>query len=208
MSAACNHSDNLPTDQPAFRRALWWVIAINGVMFAVEGIAGWRSGSLALLSDSLDFAADAATYGISLAVLGASLSVRSWAATVKGASMAVLGVWVLVMAVLAATGGDVPDAPTMGTVGFLALMANLTSVLLLLRFRNGDANLRSVWLCSRNDAIGNVAVMLAGAGVFASASRWPDLAVAAVMATLFISGAISILRQARHERRHGQSGHA
>ncbi len=208
MSAACNHTDDLPTEQPGFRRALWWVIAINAGMFVVEGLAGWQSGSLALLSDSLDFAADAATYGISLAVLGASLSVRSWAAIAKGASMGVLGAWILVMAGLAAISGDVPDAPTMSVVGFLALVANLVSVLFLLRFRNGDANLRSVWLCSRNDAIGNVAVMLAGAGVFASASRWPDLAVATIMATLFISGAISILRQARHELRDGHSSHA
>ncbi|MDF1720755.1 MAG: cation transporter [Minwuia sp.] len=208
MSAACNHSDNLPTDQPGFRRALWWVIAINAGMCVVEVIAGWRSGSLALLSDSLDFAADAATYGISLAVLGASLSVRAWAAVAKGASMGLLGAWILVMAVVAAVDGGVPDAPTMSAIGFLALIANLTSVLFLLRFRNGDANLRSVWLCSRNDAIGNVAVILAGAGVFASASRWPDLAVAIVMATLFITGAISILRQARGELRHERSGHA
>lgn len=208
MGAACDHSEGLPIDQPAFRRALWWVIAINAGMFAVEVLASWQSGSLALLSDSLDFAADAATYAISMAVLGASLSVRSWAATAKGASMAILGAWILAMAVVAAISGDVPDAPTMSVVGFLALIANCASVLFLLRFRNGDANLRSVWLCSRNDAIGNVAVILAGAGVFASASRWPDLVVAMIMATLFLSGAGSILRQARHERRHARSGHA
>lgn len=208
MGAACDHSEDLPINQPTFRRALWWVIAINAGMFVVEVLASWQSGSLALLSDSLDFAADAATYGISLAVLGASLSVRSWAAIAKGTSMGILGAWILAIAVIAAISGDVPDAPTMSVIGFLALIANLASVLFLLRFRNGDANLRSVWLCSRNDAIGNVAVILAGAGVFASASRWPDLVVAVIMATLFISGAISILRQARHELRHGHPGHA
>lgn len=208
MSAGCNHDAELPVDRPEIRRILLIVIAINAVMFVVEVAASVQSGSLALLSDSLDFAGDAATYGISLAVLSASLRTRSWAAIVKAASMALFGIWILSAAVRAAIIGDVPDATTMSAVGGLALAANLISVLFLLRFRSGDANLRSVWLCSRNDAINNVAVILAGAGVFASASRWPDLVVASIMALLAFWSAVSVLRQARHELRHWVPGHA
>jgi len=208
MGAGCNHDTEIPDDRPEIRRVLLIVIAINAAMFVVEVVASLQSGSLALLSDSLDFAGDAATYAISLAVLSASLRVRSWSAIVKAGSMALFGLWILGAAIRAAIIGDVPDATTMGAVGGLALVANLVSVLFLLRFRTGDANLRSVWLCSRNDAINNVAVILAGAGVFASASRWPDLAVASIMALLAFWSAVSVLRQARHELRHGVSGHA
>ncbi|GJL87224.1 MAG: hypothetical protein DHS20C03_09330 [Minwuia thermotolerans] len=208
MSAGCCNDNGLPAEKPEVRRILLLVIAINAVMFVVEVFASMQSGSLALLSDSLDFAGDAATYGISLAVLSASLRTRSWAAIVKAGSMALFGIWILAAAVRAAIIGDVPDATTMSAVGGLALAANLISVLFLLRFRSGDANLRSVWLCSRNDAINNVAVILAGAGVFASASRWPDLAVASIMALLAFWSAVSVLRQARHELRHGVPGHA
>ena len=208
MSAGCCNTSELPAERPEIRRALWVVIAINAVMFVVEVAASLQSGSLALLSDSLDFAGDAATYGISLAVLSASLRTRAWAAVVKAVSMALFGIWILAAAVHAALAGDVPDATTMSAVGGLALAANLTSVLFLLRFRAGDANMRSVWLCSRNDAINNVAVILAGAGVFASASRWPDLAVASVMALLAFWSAVSVLRQALQELRHGSPGHA
>lgn len=208
MGAGCNHDAELPADRPEIRRILLIVIAINAVMFVVEVAASVQSGSLALLSDSLDFAGDAATYGISLAVLSASLRTRSWAAILKAASMALFGIWILAAAVRAAIMGDVPDATTMSAIGGLALAANLISVLFLLRFRSGDANLRSVWLCSRNDAINNVAVILAGAGVFASASRWPDLVVASIMALLAFWSAVSVLRQARHELRHGSPGHA
>ncbi len=208
MGAGCNHDTEIPDDRPEIRRVLLIVIAINAAMFVVEVVASLQSGSLALLSDSLDFAGDAATYAISLAVLSASLRVRSWSAIVKAGSMALFGLWILGAAIRAAIIGDVPDATTMSAVGGLALVANLVSVLFLLRFRTGDANLRSVWLCSRNDAINNVAVILAGAGVFASASRWPDLAVASIMALLAFWSAVSVLRQARHELRHGVSGHA
>ncbi|MDF1736597.1 MAG: cation transporter [Minwuia sp.] len=208
MGAGCNHDTEIPDDRPEIRRILLIVIAINAAMFVVEVVASMQSGSLALLSDSLDFAGDAATYAISLAVLSASLRVRSWSAIVKAGSMALFGLWILGAAIRAAIIGDVPDATTMSAVGGLALVANLVSVLFLLRFRTGDANLRSVWLCSRNDAINNVAVILAGAGVFASASRWPDLAVASIMALLAFWSAVSVLRQARHELRHGAPGHA
>ena len=143
MSAACNHTDDLPTEQPGFRRARWWVIAINAGMFVVEGLAGWQSGSLALLSDSLDFAADAATYGISLAVLGASLSVRSWAAIAKGASMGVLGAWILVMAVLAILG----RSPLLAMIG--ALLFVVSDSVLAVRLFAGELDWAGpvVWVC-------------------------------------------------------------
>jgi Co/Zn/Cd efflux system component len=208
MAAGCCSAPEAPVGRPAARRILYAVLLINAVMFVVEVVAGIRSDSLALLSDSLDFAGDAANYGISLAVLSASLGVRAWAAIVKAASMALFGLWILCAAVWAAIQGSVPDAGTMGAVGSVALLANVACLLLLLRFRGGDANMRSVWLCSRNDVINNVAVILAGAGVFASASRWPDLAVASAMALLAFWSAVSVLRQARQELRHGSPGHA
>lgn len=209
MSAACgHHHDNLPTDHRPFRRALWAVIAINATMFAVEVAAGAEAGSRALLADSLDFLGDSATYAVSLLVLGAALAVRARVALFKGISMAVLGLIVGLMTTMSALGGATPEAPVMGVVGVLALIANVASVLLLLRFRDGDANLRSVWLCSRNDAIGNVLVILAAWVVAVTDSRWPDLVVAGIMTTLFLWGAAQVIRQARHELAHADHRHA
>ncbi|MFQ6552713.1 cation transporter [Aestuariibius insulae] len=197
----CGHGPEMKDASAPFRRALWAVIAINATMFAVEMTAGALAGSQALKADALDFAADTATYAISLAVLGASLRVRATAALAKGASLALMGLWVFGSTVWAALGPGLPDAPVMGVVGLLALAANLASVLLLLRFRDGDANVRSVWLCSRNDAIGNVAVVAAALGVFGTGTAWPDLAVAGIMSALFLSASVSILRQSIGELR-------
>lgn len=197
----CGEGPDLQTSSAPFRRALWAVIAINAAMFAVEMTAGQLAGSQALKADALDFAADTATYAISLAVLGASLRMRALAALGKGASLLVMGLWVFGSTLWAALGPGLPEAPVMGAVGLLALAANLASVLLLLRFRDGDANVRSVWLCSRNDAIGNVAVVLAALGVFGTGTAWPDLLVAGVMSALFLSASASILRQAMAELR-------
>lgn len=212
MSATCgHHSEDLPVDHRPFRRALWAVIAINATMFAVEIVAGAQAGSRALLADSLDFLGDSATYAISLLVLAAAAAVRARVALFKGISMAVLAAVVGATTLAAAWGGATPAAPVMGLVGLLALLANLASVLLLLRFRDGDANLRSVWLCSRNDAIGNGLVIAAAWAVSVSGSRWPDLAVAAIMTALFLSGAIQVIGQARRElvqARHGHAGRA
>lgn len=186
---------------PAYRRALIAVIAINAGMFLVEATAGALGQSQALKADALDFAGDAATYGLSLAVIGANLSVRSTASLIKGASLALFATYVLATTAFRVFGGATPEAPVMSAVGALALAANVASVLILLRWRDGDSNVRSVWLCSRNDAIGNVAVILAGAAVFATGSRIPDLIVAAMLATLFLSSSIQIVRQALVERR-------
>lgn len=186
---------------PAYRRVLWTVIALNAGMFAVEVVAGAMARSTALWADSLDFAADAATYGLSLWAIGQAPAVRARIATVKGLSLAVMAALVLGVALWRAVGQPVPEAATMGVVGVLALAANVASALLLWRWRAGDANVRSVWLCTRNDAVGNVAVMAAAGAVALTGTGWPDLIVAMGMAALFLSSSISILRQSGRERR-------
>lgn len=184
-----------------YKRRLWLVIAINATMFMVEMVAGALAGSQALKADALDFAGDTATYGISLAVIGASLRTRSWAAIGKAASLSAMALWVLGVTVYHVLIVGVPRAEVMGAIGVLALLANVASVLVLMRYKDGDANVRSVWLCSRNDAIGNVAVMAAAAAVWLTETRWPDLAVAALMAGLFLYSSVRILRQSLDEMR-------
>jgi Co/Zn/Cd efflux system component len=203
MPGCCEHGGGAVFEGMSrdYRRRLWIVIGLNEAMFAIEMAAGHLAGSLALQADALDFLGDTLTYGISLAVIGASVAVRSAAAIAKGASLALMALFVLGSAIHRVFVLGVPQAEVMGAVGFLALAANLASVALLLPYSQGDANVRSVWLCSRNDAIGNVAVMLAALGVWGSASGWPDLAVAAAMAALFLSSSVQIVAQALRERR-------
>ncbi|MBO6826108.1 MAG: cation transporter [Sneathiella sp.] len=202
MSGGCCHNDHkFDGTTPEFRRALWAVIAINGFMFALEMAAGALAGSQALQADALDFLGDTLTYGISLAVLGMSVKVRSTAALFKGGSLALMGLWVFGSTAYQVLVLGVPNAPIMGGIGLMALAANMLSVLILMRYKDGDANVRSVWLCSRNDAIGNVAVMLAAGGVYITGTAWPDLIVAGIMAGLFLWSAIQILSQALHEYR-------
>jgi Co/Zn/Cd efflux system component len=181
---------------PSYKRALIAVIVINAAMFAIETAGGMLAGSQALRADALDFLGDALTYGLSLAVIGTPLLWRARVALFKGASLALMGAWVFAATAWHVLVLGVPAAEVMGAIGFLALAANLTSVLLLLRYRDGDANVRSVWLCSRNDAIGNVAVMAAAGLVAATGSPWPDLTVAALLAGLFLRSALLITRQA------------
>jgi Co/Zn/Cd efflux system component len=184
---------------PRYRRVLWLVIAINGIMFLVEMLAGRLAGSQALQADALDFLGDTLTYGISLAVIGQQLRLRARAAMLKGVSLSLMGLWVLGSTAYHLLILNAPRAEIMGGVGILALAANLASVLLLLRYKDGDANVRSVWLCSRNDAIGNVMVMAAALAVWGSATAWPDLIVAGIMAGVFMTSAAQILRQAWEE---------
>lgn len=200
---ACRCSGNPRFDgiDPRYKRVLWIVIAINGLMFLVEMAAGQLAGSQALQADALDFLGDTLTYGISLAVIGSTLTVRATAALLKGLSLLAMGLFVFGSTAYQVLVLGVPNAEVMGAIGFLALAANVASVLLLLRYKDGDANVRSVWLCSRNDAIGNVAVMGAALAVGITASAWPDLIVAAAMAALFLNSAWQILRQAMNERR-------
>jgi Co/Zn/Cd efflux system component len=199
MSASCCSHAPAPSVDPRFRRALWIALVVNAGMFVAEVAAGWSSGSVSLLADAIDFFGDAANYALSLAVLAMSLQVRARSALIKAACMGLFGVFVLGRAVWALGQGGVPEAMTMGVVALAALTANAGVALLLYRFRSGDSNMRSVWICSRNDAIGNVAVGLAALGVFGSGSAWPDLAVAAVMATLALAGAATVLKHARSE---------
>lgn len=184
---------------PRYRRALWIALVINAVMFVVEIVGGLKAGSVSLLADAVDFAGDAANYGLSLTVLSMGLMWRARAAFVKGATMATFGVFVIAKTLWAAYAGVPPEAFTMGAIALLALAANASVAALLYAYRDGDADMRSVWLCSRNDAIGNVAVLLAAVGVFGTGSRWPDLLVAAVIAALAISAGRAVMRQARGE---------
>jgi len=186
---------------PRYKRILWVALLVNAAMFAVEISAGYTSGSLSLLADAIDFAGDAINYAVSLAVLSAALAWRARAALAKAISMMGFGLFVLGHAVFNALHGTVPDAPTMGVVGLMALVANVGVAWMLYAYREGDANMRSVWLCSRNDAIGNLAVMAAALGVLGTGTAWPDLAVAVVMASLALQGGWVVLRQAREELR-------
>ena len=206
MAGCCGHDAKFDGVSDDYKRRLWIVIAINAVMFGVEMVAGQLAGSQALQADALDFLGDSLTYGISLAVIGASIRVRTNAALVKGVSLLLMGLWVFGSTVYRVFYIGVPEAEIMGVIGFLALVANLASVLILVRYKDGDANVRSVWLCSRNDAIGNVAVMIAALGVWGTATGWPDLIVAAIMAALFLSSSVQIIRQALDERR-AESNH-
>lgn len=188
-------------NDPRWRRALWIALGVNAGMFAVEMAAGAAADSRALQADALDFLGDAANYAISLLVAGMALAWRARAALAKGLTLIGLGGWVMITAVLAALGGASPEPELMGGIGVLALAANTGVAIMLYSFRTGDANMRSVWICSRNDAIGNIAVMAAALGVFGTGTAWPDLIVAAILAVLGISGGIQIVQQARLELR-------
>ncbi len=204
MSDSCgNHGCAAPaaSQSPTYRRVLWAALIINAAMFAVELVGGLRAGSVSLLADAVDFFGDAANYAISLLVLGMALRWRARAALLKGLSMAAFGVFVLGRAAWSAAAGTVPEPLTMGVIGALALLANVSVAAMLYAWREGDANMRSVWLCSRNDAIGNLAVMAAALGVSGTGSGWPDLAVAAVMGLLALTSARSVIHQARAELR-------
>lgn len=201
MGASCCHQDHEPSNSPnpKYRRVLWIALIINALMFAIELIFSQRANSVSLLADSIDFLGDAANYGISLWVLTMSVQVRAKASLLKAASMGLFGVGVLAHAIWNAITGVVPDAQTMSLIGLLALVANLSVAFLLYAYRNGDSNMRSVWLCTRNDALGNIAVVFAAVGVFGTGTNWPDLIVAAIMATLALTAAVQVIKHAREE---------
>jgi Co/Zn/Cd efflux system component len=190
-----------PKEAAAWRRVLWIVLALNAAMFAVEAGAGMAAGSASLQADALDFLGDAANYGISLLVVGMALRYRATAALAKGATMGLFGLWVFTTVIWHAWHGTLPSAFTMGAVGFAALAANAASFGLLYAYRRGDANMRSAWICTRNDVLGNLAVLLAAAGVFGTGTGWPDMIVAAIMAGLAIQGAVVVVRQSLGEFR-------
>ncbi|MFC7738076.1 cation transporter [Roseomonas sp. GCM10028921] len=202
---ACCHVDHCSSrapqalNSPAWRRALWIALAVNGVFFLAEIVAGAAAGSASLMADALDFFGDTANYAISLGVAGMAIAWRARAALMKGWTLVVFAAWVLGSTVWHALAGTLPRAGVMGIVGLAALLANGGVALMLYRFREGDANMRSVWICSRNDAIGNLAVVLAAAGVFGTGTGWPDVIVAAIMGGLGLQGGWQIIRQARAE---------
>lgn len=210
MSAGCCGSG--PAPDARFARVLWVALAVNATMFVVEVIASLLSGSMALQADALDFLGDSASYAISLVVLPMGLAARATAAAVKGLAMAVFGLWVLGATLFHTLSGASPAPLAMGQVmgltGLLALAANVGVTALLFRYRAGDANMRSIWLCSRNDVVANLAVILAAAGVLATGSRWPDLVVAAVIAVLCLHAAIDVLTRARAELAETRAGTA
>jgi Co/Zn/Cd efflux system component len=196
-----HHHHDLPEGPipPGYRRVLWIALFANLAMFLVEIGAGVSAGSVSLLADAIDFFGDAANYGLSLFVLAMGVAARARTAMFKAASMVLFGVLVLARAAWAAKSGGAPEPLTMGIVGTLALATNVGVAVLLYAYREGDANMRSVWLCTRNDAIGNVAVLLAALGVFGTGTRWPDLLVATIMAALALAAGLSVVRQARQE---------
>ena len=200
--AGCSHCASDPSDAAAntgFRRVLWVALAVNAVMFVVEVVAGWIANSVSLEADAIDFFGDAANYAITLAVLPLGSLARTRAALVKAASMGAFGLWVVGDTVHHLIAAVPPEPLVMGPVALAALAANVTVAVLLYRHRNGDSNRESVWLCSRNDAIGNIAVLAAAGGVFASGSAWPDILVAALIVSLNIAAAARVFRQARGE---------
>jgi Co/Zn/Cd efflux system component len=187
---------------PAYRRALWAVLAINGAMFLVEIGAGLAAGSASLQADALDFLGDAANYAISLFVVGMALRYRATAAMIKGLTMGAFGLWIIGTVIWHALHGTLPSAVAMGAVGVTALIANGVSFALLWAHRQGDANMRSAWICTRNDVLGNLAVLLAAVGVFGTGTGWPDIIVAAIMASLALQGSATVARHALAELRH------
>jgi Co/Zn/Cd efflux system component len=211
MSAECCDHGPAPDPHrghPAFRRVLWAVLTINAVMFVAEIGAGLAAGSAALQADALDFLGDAANYGISLFVVGMALRYRTMAALLKGGSMGLFGLWVIGSVIWHALHGTLPSAITMSIVGFAALAANAASFGLLWAYRTGDANMRSAWICTRNDVLGNLAVLLAALGVFGTGTGWPDIIVAAIMAGLALQGAWRVIRQSLGELRQPAQFHA
>ena len=210
MADHCCAPPPLKLDDPnrgnnAYRRVLWAALAINGAMFLVEIGAGLAAGSASLQADALDFFGDAANFAISLFVVGMALRYRATAAMVKGLTMGAFGLWIIATVIWHVLHGTLPSAVTMGAVGVTALAANATSFGLLWAHRAGDANMRSAWICTRNDVLGNLAVLLAALGVFGTGTGWPDIAVAATMAILALQGSASVARRALAELRHGRA---
>ena len=184
-----------------YRLILWVVLLINLTMFMIEAISGLSSGSQSLLADSLDFFSDTANYAISIYVLSKTILIRAKASLIKGYSMGLLGIWVLSSTIYKAFFASIPKAEVIGIIGAIALAANVFSAFLLYKYRKGDSNRASVWICSRNDAIANVAVIFAGIGVWITNTKWPDLAVAFIIVALALSGSFRIIKQAKKELR-------
>jgi len=204
MAGCCHNKTDFTGLSPAYKRILWIVIAINALMFFVEMFAGTKAHSQALQADALDFLGDTLTYGISLWAIGKTLQLRSRVALLKGISLLLMAIWIFSSTLYKFWFMQTPDATMMGSIAILAFIANVISVLLLVKYKDGDANIRSVWLCSRNDAIGNLVVLIAASGVWVTDNALPDLIVATFLAALFLSSAKQIIQQANQERKSQQ----
>jgi Co/Zn/Cd efflux system component len=197
----CGHPVAFDGASPAYKRALTAVIGLNVIGFVVVAVGSWLAASASLAANTLDFAADAATYALSLWAIGKSVQVRSGAAFFKSASLAAMALGILGLAIWRAATGAVPEGGTISGLGLFGAAINLTAALFLVRFRDGDANVRSVWLCTRNDLIQCLAVAATGVLVTATGSRWPDVVVGVLLAAVFLRSAWQIMTQARAERR-------
>ena len=196
MDACCEHkTEEINSLRREHRKVLVLVLVINAVLFMVESVAGLLAHSTALLADSLDMLGDSLVYGFSLYVLWRSAEWKAMAAMVKGIVMALFGIGVLIEAVYKIAAGVTPVAETMGIIGLLVLIGNGVCFLLLFRHRSDDLNMRSTWLCSRNDIIANVAVLLAAVGVRLMNSAWPDIVVGATIAGLFLRSSFTVLSE-------------
>lgn len=204
-ASCCPPDTDAVAGSSRYRRALWIALAVNAVMFVIELGASVSAESVALLADAVDFAGDAGNYGMSLGAIALGTLWQSRAALFKGLCMAGYGAFVLALAGWSWLAGSAPEPITMGVVGGIALAANLGVTALLFAYREGNADMRSVWLCTRNDSIGNIAVLIAALGVFGTGTRWPDLIVAAVIASFAVSGGVTTIRSARAELRPGQA---
>ncbi len=197
----CGHDVVFDGASPAYRRILTAVIAINLVGFVVVAVGAWMANSASLAANTLDFLADAATYAISLWAIGKSVQVRSGAAMIKSASLAAMAAGILGFAIWRALSGAQPEGFAISGLGLFGAAANLLAALLLIRYREGDANVRSVWLCTRNDLIQCLAVAGVGVAVTVTGSRWPDLIAGFLLAGVFLRSAWLIMIQARRELR-------
>ena len=198
MTSCCNH--DLPEMNGRYRSVLWICLAGNAIMFVVQTIASYAAHSVSLLANSADFLSDAVNYGISLYVLNLSLRQKAAASLFKGLSLGAVGIWVAFETFHHATQPALPEPLIMTLISIIALVVNISCAVLLYKYRSGDSNRKSVWICSRNDAIGNIAVMIAAAGVFASDTIWPDIIVATILGFLALSGAWQIVKSALNER--------
>jgi cation diffusion facilitator family transporter len=202
MDACCEQkAEEIQTLRDEHRKVLIVVLVINAVLFVVEAGAGLLAHSTALLADSLDMLGDSLVYGFSLYVLWRSAEWRATAALLKGLVMAAFGIGVLAEAAYKVTAAVVPVAETMGIIGLLVLLGNGLCFLLLFRHRSDDLNMRSTWLCSRNDIVANVSVLVAAGGVAYFRSIWPDVLVGGIIAALFLRTALTVLSESIHEYR-------
>jgi Co/Zn/Cd efflux system component len=200
-ACGCAAAQNGPVAESGYRRILWIALIGNALMFFVETIGGLTAQSTSLMADAIDFFGDSLSFAVSLFVLSMALIWRARVALLKGFFMAGYGVAILALTAWNMQRGVVPEAATMSMIGIAAFIVNLGVALLLYRYRTGDANMRSVWLCSRNDALSNLAIVAAAAGVFGTGTAWPDIIVAVIMATLGLTAGLTVIRQARAEIR-------